>query len=421
MIIVDNLKLLGEKKNRLYLVLVIWLMIGDIVIQFYPLVGIVIFLPFLAFVIYLFILALITKKDVRDYSKWKLILLLILLIPIMVIMVIVLFILFAISIISYIFMTSWFILYGIILISKKVDSKLHELPLKSLTRSIEFFGGIGIAGILLVLFYLAPTLDVQKVIFETEVPVQLNYVYLVIGIVLFGLAVICVIIMFKKSFNAWFGIFSIVAALYAFFLAIKIILGLSDLKPSPETSIITEIGLLAADLFIIVYAVSTLLGSKAEVLVKQLKYFGIDTVFIWLLFSKASYEFVVNFPYEELLSLFNLGENSLFAPFLGIIDLLNADFINLLKNIAVLAFFLLLLILLGFWEIRKYNRAEKKSKYSKGEEEIEKLEIPIDRGEIEENITDELAVAMSEDQESKDKKKVKKKDKKKGKKQDEKS
>jgi hypothetical protein len=186
-----------------------------------------------------------------------------------------------------------------------------------------------------------------------------------------------------------------------------------------------EIALLAADLFILVYAVSTLLGSKAEVLAKQLKYFGIDTIFIWLLFSKASYEFVVNFPYEELLSLFNLGENSLFAPVLGIIDLLNADFINLLKNISVLAFFLLLLILLGFWEIRKYNRAEKKSKVSKGEEEIEKLEIPIDTGEIEENITNGLAEDeikdQAEDQESKDKKKVKKKDKKKGKKQDEES
>ena len=117
-----------------------------------------------------------------------------------------------------------------------------------------------------------------------------------------------------------------------------------------------EISLLAIDISILIYAVSTLLGSQAEVLAKQLKYFGIDTVFIWLLFSKASYEFVVNFPYDSLLVISKQGMiSSIFAPFLNLVHLLNADLISLAKNVIVLAFFLLLLILLGFWEIRKYN------------------------------------------------------------------
>lgn len=398
MIIVDNLKLLGEKKNRLYLILVIWLLIGDVVIQINPIVGILVFLPYLAFMIYLFILAIITKKDVRDYSAWKLILLLILLIPIMVVMAIILVILFAASIISYIFMTSWFILYGIILISKKVDNKLHDLPLKPLTRSVEFFGGIIIAGALLFLFYYAPTLDVNKVIFETEVPVLLNYVYLIIGIVLTGLALMCLIFMFKKSFNAWFGMFCIVAAIYGFFLALKVFLGLSDLESASDTSPLMKVALLVIDISIIVYAISTLLGSHAEVLAKQLKYFGIDTIFIWLLFSKASYEFVVNFPYDTLVSVTNQGVTSaIFAPFLNLVHLLNADLISLAKNAAVLAFFLILLILLGFWEIRKYNRAEKKKKDG-DTEEIEKLEIPIEKGDSEERgVEDQVENKESED------------------------
>ena len=393
MIIVDNLKLLGEKKNRLYLILVVWLLVGDIFIQINPIVGILIFLPYLAFMIYLFILAIITKKDVRDYSAWKLILLLLLLIPIMVVMAIILVIIFAASIISYIFMTSWFILYGIILISKKVDNKLHELPLKPLTRSVEFFGGILIAGALLFLFYYAPTLDVEKVIFETEVPVLLNYVYLIVGIVLAGLALTCLIFMFKKSFNAWFGMFCIVAAIYGFFLALKVFLGLSDLESASDTSPLMKVALLVIDISIIVYAISTLLGSHAEVLAKQLKYFGIDTVFIWLLFSKASYEFVVNFPYDTLVSITNQGViSAIFAPFLNLVHLLNADLINLAKNAAVLIFFLMLLILLGFWEIRKYNRAERKKKVG-DTEEIEKIEIPIegeDIKEMEENQKDKI-------------------------------
>jgi len=397
MIIIDNLKLLGIKKNRLYLILVVWLLLGDIVITFSPIAGILIFLPFLAFVIYLFILALITKKDVREYSAMKLILLLILLVPIMVVMAIVLVILFAFSIISYVFMTSWFILYAIILTSKKVDNKLHELPLKPVTRSIEFFGGILVAGILLFLFYLAPTLDVQKIIFKTEVPALLNYVYIVVGVVLAGLAITCFVFIFKKSFNAWFGIFCIVAAIYTFFLALKIFLGLSDSGSTSETSFQMNIALLAIDLFILVYAISTLLGSQAELLAKQLKYFGIDTVFIWLLFSKASYEFVVNFPYKSLIDFFNQGIASPFTFFLDIVDYLNADFISYLKNIAVLIFFLILLILLGFWEIRKYNRTMKKKKEG-NLEEIDKLDIPIEKDEIEEKERDDIV----DDQDYKD-------------------
>ena len=402
MIIVDNLKLLGEKKNRLYLILVIWLLIGDIAIQINPIVGIIIFLPYLAFMLYLFILAIITRKDVRDYSAWKLILLLILLFPIMIIIAVVLFILFAVSIISYIFMTSWFILYGIIFISKKADNKLHELPLKPLTRSFEFFGGIVVAGVLLFLFYYAPTLDVDKIIFETEVPVLLNYVYLIVGIVLAGLAFTCLIFMFKKSFNAWFGTFCIVAAVYAFFLALKVFLGLSDLESPSEATPLTQIALLIIDISILVYAISTLLGSQAEVLAKQLKYFGIDTAFIWLLFSKASYEFVVNFPYDSLVSIMNQGiiTSTAFAPFLNLINLLNVDTISFAKNIAVLAFFLLLLILLGFWEIRKYNRVERKLKEGEGEE-IEKLKIPIER----EGIDDKEKKSLVENKDLEDEKK----------------
>ena len=382
MIIIDNLKLLGEKKNRLYLILVVWLLIGEVVIQLFPIIGIFIFLPFLAFLLYLLVLSFITKKDIREYSAWKLILLLILLIPLMLVMAIVLVVLFAVSIISYVFMTSWFILYGIILMSKKGDNLLRELPLKSLMRSIEFFGGILLAGILLFLFYYAPKLDVQKIIFETEVPPLLNYVYLIVGIVLAGLAAICLILMFKKSFNAWFGIFSIVAATYSFFLALKIFLGLNDPGSTSETSPLTEIALLVVDLSILVYAISTLLGSNAELLAKQLKHFGIDTIFIWLLFSKVSYEFVVNFPFEYILSLLNQGILSPFSTYLSIIDIPNEDSISFAKNIAVLVFFLLLLILLGLWEIRKYNRSRKKD--IQGElGTIEKSDAPVANGGVE--------------------------------------
>ena len=356
--ILDNLKQLLEKRNRLYLILVIWLIFGIVIIDFLPIVGIIIFIPYLAFLIFLYLVSIVFKKDIRDFSKLSLIGLILISLPLMLIIIVILFILFPFSLISYLFMTSWFILYGILLLSKRADKALKQHKAKKLTRGIEFFGGISVAITLLFLFYLAPMLDVQKMIFEAKFPIYLNYAYLIIGIAILSLAVICLIYMFKKSFNAWFGLFSIIIAGYTFFLVLKIFLGITSLESTSSTDLVTEIGLLIADILIIVYAISTLMGTHAELLAKQLKYFGIDTIFIWLLFSKASYEFVANFPYEILL---DFSENiaagsSTVVPILRLIDFLNYDVITLAKNIVILVFFILLLGLIGLWEIRKYNR-----------------------------------------------------------------
>ncbi|MFX1313993.1 MAG: hypothetical protein ACFFHD_15485, partial [Promethearchaeota archaeon] len=116
----------------------------------------------------------------------------------------------------------------------------------------------------------------------------------------------------------------------------------------------TSIGMILVDVFIILYSVSTLMGSQAEMLSKRLKRIGIDTVIIWLVFSKVAYEFIQYFPYPLL--------SDLQIPFSDIIPLLNEDWINLTRNIAIFAFFLLLLILLGLYEIRKYVINQKKLK-----------------------------------------------------------
>ncbi|MFX1396455.1 MAG: DUF3488 domain-containing protein [Promethearchaeota archaeon] len=364
MLIIDNLKKLIEKRNMGYLILVIWLLAGIVAIQFFPIVGIVIFLPFLTFLMFLYLLSLFAKKDIRDIAPWKVILLLIASLPVMLIISLFLFALFAASIVSYMLMTSWFILYGLILTSKSVDSKLKKLKGNKFTRGVEFFGGIAVSIAFLVLFVFAPLIDVQKLIFKDPLPLYLeiyiNITYLIVAGTIIGIGTLCFIHMFKKKFNAWYGIFCILAAGYTFFLALKVFLGLSSLESDTETTLLTEIGLLLADLFIIVYAISTLLGTQAERLAKKLKRVGLDTVFIWLLFSKASYEFIVNFPYDLLFRFTKdlFGDSAAVIPLLDVINFLNEDVINLAKNIAVLFFFIVLFVLLGLWEIRKYNREQ---------------------------------------------------------------
>ncbi|MFX1275092.1 MAG: hypothetical protein ACFFBP_06385 [Promethearchaeota archaeon] len=381
MLIIDNLKLLFKKENRLYLIIVIWLLVGIIIIDFFPIIGIFIFIPYLAFLMFLYLLSLVSKKDIRKFSPLTLIGLLLISIPLMIIIIIVLFVLFAISLISYVLMTSWFILYGLILTSKRVDKTLYRNKLKPLTRNIEFFGGVILSIALLFLFFIAPSLDTSNLIFESgtsqNLILYLNYAYIIVGISIFILFFICFIYIFKKSFNAWYGIFSILIAGYTFFLVLKIFLGITGLGSdsnisTSNTDILTEIGLLITDVLIIVYAISTLLGTKAELLAKQLKYFGIDTIFIWLLFSKASYEFIKNFPYTQLLKLsINVsGTTYSIIPFYDLINVLNSEIINIVKNVAVLVFFIILIVIIGLWEIRKYNRTIFKQR--KGEE----IELP---------------------------------------------
>ena len=115
------------------------------------------------------------------------------------------------------------------------------------------------------------------------------------------------------------------------------------------SSIVVKIGLLIADLGILLYTISTLMGSQAEVLFNNLnlKRFGIDTILIWLVFSKVAYEFVRNFPYPLLNNL------QPFIPWIELLTSLDASSINLMKNILVLFFFLIILSVLGFYMILK--------------------------------------------------------------------
>ncbi len=378
MLIVDNLKKLMEKRNRRYLALVLWLIAGIVTIDFFPFVGIIIFLPFLTFVMFLFFLSVFSKKDIRDIAHWKVFLLLIFSLPLMLIISVFLLGLFAFSIVSYMFMTSWFILYGLILTSKRIDSNMKKHKGSKFTRTIEFFGGIVLSLVLLVVFYLAPIIDEQKLVFKYMVPyyleLYLTVAYIIVAVAIIGIGALCLYYVFKKSFNAWYGVFTILIAGYTFYLVLKIFLGVNSAESESETSLLTQIALLFADVFIVVYAISTLLGKQAEILAKQVKRFGLDTAFIWLLFSKASYEFVVNFPYDFIynLSVDIFGDSTSFLTFLGsIINYLNEDYINLAKNIAVLFFFLTLFVLLGLWEIRKYNRKQTTSPKEEITESIE--------------------------------------------------
>jgi len=173
--------------------------------------------------------------------------------------------------------------------------------------------------------------------------------------------------MFKKSFPAWFGPFAILVSLYTVFLVLKIYLGLVDGGENEVGPIWAYTSMIIPDMIIIIYSLSTLMGSQAEFLSKRFKRFGLDTVLIWLILSKVAYEFIHYFPYKIF--------EEFHTPWIFALSYLDNDDINLAKNIAVLAFFVLLLIIIGVYEITKYGKQQKQLR-EEVDEEVKQLFSP---------------------------------------------
>jgi hypothetical protein len=374
---IDNLKKLGLKENRKYLILVIWLLVNITIIQIpfqfsiqilgsqidlFDLIGVVIYIPFLTFLVFIFLYSLFAKKDVKEVAAWKIFLALFLSLPLMFFLIPIMVGLFLFSILSYVFFTSWFILYGAYLTSKRLDDSFKRRVHSSFYRSIEFVGG-SIFSLLLLALYFSESQGIGALIGFTFTPTvydTLNLVVLVVGFIIIAFILVGVIYIFKKIFNAWLGMFSLSVVIYTFFLLVKIFFAIRSIG-GESTSIATQ--------FIILYAISTLMGSQAELLSKRLRFkrIGVDSILIWLVFSKVAYEFIHNYPY-------NLFRGFGFAT---TINLLNNSIVNLVKNWGVLLFFLILLISLGFVEIKKYILNEREFK-EKVDKEVKDLLSPID-------------------------------------------
>ena len=382
---IENLKKLGLKENRKYLILVIWLLVNITIIQFpiefniqifsinidlLNLIGIITYVPFLTFLIFTFLYSLVSKKDVKEIAAWKVLLTFLLTLPLMFFLIPIMVGIFLFSIISYVFFTSWFILYGAYLSSKRLDNTLKRRVHSSFYRFIQFSGG-SILSILLLTAYIIGSEEIGTLIGLTFTPAiynAMNYAVLFIGVIIIIFIVVGIIYMFKRIFNAWLGMFSLSVVIYTFYLLIKIFLALRS-TGGEGTSIPTQIIMLIVDLFILLYSISTLMGSQAELLSKRLriKRIGVDSVLIWLVFSKVAYEFIHNYP-------FTLFSGLVYNDFINFLD---ENVINLIKNVFVLLFFLFILVTLGFHEIKKYNLNERQFK-DKVDQEVKDLLSPVE-------------------------------------------
>ncbi|MCK4384561.1 MAG: hypothetical protein KAW66_14770, partial [Candidatus Lokiarchaeota archaeon] len=185
---------------------------------------------------------------------------------------------------------------------KELDERLYYRKLSWLWRGLEFFGGL-ILSVLLLLVFLFATWEATRIVGVTEIIIV---AYIVVIGVIASLTVYMVVSGVKRKFNAWLGTYFLLITFYTVYLVLRIFMGIAS-EAGPTTSTSDDlaasgifVALLLLDLFILIYSISCILGSQGEILAEKLPHFKQETLLLWLIFSKISWEYAANFPYGTL-------------------------------------------------------------------------------------------------------------------------
>jgi hypothetical protein len=339
-------KLFTERNYRIYLLLVIWLLIGYTFFSFprvFPIgVSYIIFPPILGISTVLLIASFFEKEDLGKLSFKKILIYIILGILIAIIFTTIWHLLvgflYRAAILSYIFITSIFYMYGCYKYGVKADDKIYSLshPFNQILRGIMFLGGIIIA---IVLTFFLSRIGGYWAVNNPQINDALALIGVIILIIVIFLAVLGILTIFIGHLNAWLGVFLILVSLFTTYLMINAFYTISTASDNTPQRLLTQIGLYLFDVGLIFYTVSTIIGEKSEVIHKKLKIINIDTIILWLIFSKAAFE------------LANVADPRIRA------ELLNAILGFLL--------FIPLLIIAGLYGIWSYSKIKKTRKSNK--------------------------------------------------------
>lgn len=344
-----DLLILKEKENRLYLILILWLLIGYTMFQFEVLkvLGYILLIPLVILSFILFLTSLFShKKKLREMSLKRVIISIIIAIPFLILFYTIVLVIFLLAVISYILITSIFIMHYFYEIGVKVDDYLYKLPgsIKNFERKGFFFGGIIISIILLI----SASIIIEVVTGGTRENVGFNTtvvaIFIIIIIVILGL--IGIFLSKRGKINAWMGVFFVGVASYSIYLMISIVYTITSDGNSTSTSIPLGIALYFINFLILLNVIGGLIGTKTTVLKQKLRIFSTDTILMWLIFSVTSYEFA------------SLG-------------LENIE-VELFRYIVVYVLFIPFLFILGLYGIIHYNKIMGKRKMQQLEIEAKK-------------------------------------------------
>lgn len=315
-----DLAKLFTKKNIVFGILFVWLLAAYIFLYFgawsKEMLGIarLIFFPLLIVCMVLFIYTAIFRGDVRHFTKKNLakasalfgIGLTIYIISAQFFTTMIdLFtaMMFVVSIFSYILITAIFSMNYCFEQGVKLDDTIYKAP-----NTIAFITrwGLFLLCILTSLFLIwyGPTIVSGEAPLEEkeginpQIALMLYWLPLItIGIIV-GLALTAIIVLIiKGKFNAWLGIYFFFLSCYVSFLMIGALFIVKGGNTLPI--IIARYLMFGFDMFLLLITIGSLVGKKAEVISKKLKFINSDAILIWLIFSKAAYEYA-EFYYEAL-------------------------------------------------------------------------------------------------------------------------
>lgn len=295
MVFTELKKLFLEKEYRLFLILVLWLIIGFTLFQFpqiFPIeLAFFIFPPIIGITTVLLIVSLIGHKDLREISYKK-----ILFYCIIGIIIALLFtsiwqwivgFLYRAGILSYIAITAIFYMYGCYNYGVKSDDKVNNLssPINQILRWVMFLGGTFISIIIMIIL---SRIGIFWATGNPQIKNALALIPIIILILIIFLAIVGILTLLGGNLNAWLGIFFIFVSLYTIYLMVN---AFYTVGSSGDTtySMWTLIALYIFDLGLILYTISSMIGEKAEVISKKLKLKS-ETILLWLIFSKAAFE-----------------------------------------------------------------------------------------------------------------------------------
>ncbi|MFX1530291.1 MAG: zinc ribbon domain-containing protein [Promethearchaeota archaeon] len=291
---------LKKRENRLILILVFWLLAGFTAVQFRTtrFLGIAIFIPLLGFLFILLLAHLIFREKLKELTFKSILKYIIIAIPLFLVFYLIIvfsvIILIGISIISYIIITSFFTLHNCYKWGVDLDEKLYKMPrmLNFFLRIIAFIGGLALA---IIIMLLIANIGFKSGVFPEDVVAEIEHIpWLMISlfIVLFFIGSI---FLFIGKFNAWLGIFLLYVAGYSSYLIFKTSFSLMSTEES-LTALPIQISLYFFDLFLLLITMGSLIGKKAEIISKKLKFIKFEVIIIWLVFSKSAYEFTFALP-----------------------------------------------------------------------------------------------------------------------------
>ncbi|MBD3255395.1 MAG: zinc-ribbon domain-containing protein [Candidatus Lokiarchaeota archaeon] len=352
-----DLKLLKEKENRIYLILIIWLLVAFTFIQFEILIiaGIVIFLPLIILSFILMVTSFLSFKRLEEMSRKRIFISILIAIPFLILFFRIVLVLFYFAIISYVVITSIFTMFYFYRLGLQIDEYLLKLPssIRRFERWAFFIGGtVGSIVLLIGASIIAEIITGgtgQAVGFNTSI------VALAIVLIIIFLGSIGGLLSLRGRLNSWMGIFFIWIAIYSIYLMISIIYGSSSTGSGVSSNIPIQIVLFVFSLFLILSTTGSIIGERTQLIQKKLKIFKSDTILLWLFFSMASYEFASGAV--------QTGE------------------VDILKYIVIYVLFIPLLFLMGIYGLMNYGKIRRERSVKQLEQEAKKEGV-IEKEEI---------------------------------------